>query len=125
MKKIILLSLGLIAAVVLPAQSSAVIQSLQKGDIDKLSTYLDTEIELCFFNDEDIFSKKDAIAKLKNFFSNNPPISFTSKHAGGQEGSKYIVGLLKTKTRNFRVFIYLENENKPVIKEMRFEKPRM
>ncbi|HPY82554.1 MAG TPA: DUF4783 domain-containing protein [Bacteroidales bacterium] len=96
--------------------------SLEKGDVETLSDFLDNTIDLTVLKDEGIYSKSQAKVILKSFFAANSPGVFTLQHQGGNEQSSYIIGTLQTKGTNYRVY-YLskKNNNKTVIQKLRIE----
>jgi hypothetical protein len=107
------------------AQLENITAAINKGDLTTLSNYLDATVEVALLEDGDIYLKKEAVNKLKTFFTKHPSISFQAVHKGFSEsrGSLYCIGDLKTKEDNFRVFIYIKVQNEQYfIQELRFEK---
>ena len=106
-------------------QLETITSAINKGDLTTLSSYMDDTVEVTLLEDGDIYLKKEAVDKLKNFFNKYPSTSFQAVHKGFSEsrGSLYCIGDLKTKQENFRVFLYIKVENEQYfIQELRFEK---
>jgi len=100
-------------------------RALRNGDAESLAEYFDTQVELAIMNEEDIYSKEVARQKVKAFFANNKPSSFSQIHKGQSKGnaSHYCIGNLKTSSNTFRVYIYMKKDGDRFwIKELRFDK---
>ncbi|HKI87962.1 MAG TPA: DUF4783 domain-containing protein [Draconibacterium sp.] len=118
---------GMMAATV---QSQAqipneILLSFQSGNAKVLSRYFNQNVDLVVLDDQNVYSKAQAQQIVGNFFSNYPPESFSIVHDSGKEGSKYVIGTLKTKNGSFRVYFLLkQNEGKEYIHQLRIEKLR-
>lgn len=127
MKSVILLilSTALFAAPSSEFSLSDITSALAGGDVDKLSQYFDTDVEITILNQGNTYSKDKASTVLKDFFSHYPPQSFTQMHQGKSKGqdSQFCIGNLVTTGSVFRVYIYLKVEgSQNLIKELRFNK---
>jgi hypothetical protein len=126
MKNIILLFSFLGLTVFTNAQSlKPIYAAIGAGNADALGAHLNSDLELCFFDQEDIFSKAEAIEKLKTFFSSKSPkgISEIHKSSATGKGSFFTISNLKTSEGPLRVYIYVRKDGEQVIiEELRFDK---
>jgi hypothetical protein len=100
-----------------------IILSLRTGNAKVLSGYFNDNVELVVLDNDNVYSKAQAKQIVSNFFSNFTPESFSVIHQGGKEGSKYVIGNLKTNNGNFRIYFLLKNSNgKDYIHQLRIEK---
>ena len=100
-----------------------IILSLQTGNAKVLSDYFNDNVELVVLDNDNVYSKAQAKQVVSNFFKSFTPESFNVIHQGGKEGSKYVIGNLKTNNGNFRVYFLLKNSNgKDYIHQLRIEK---
>ena len=124
--KIMFFLCGLLLSVQLSAQTiTASVNALEKGDVEGLAAIFDETIEIRINDVPDLYNIAEAKTKLKQFFTDNKPISFSKKHDGDSKGkdSQYVIGDLKTTGKNFRVYIYFQSINgKKKIQELRFDK---
>lgn len=100
-----------------------IILSLQTGNAKVLSGYFNDNVELVVLDNDNVYSKAQAKQIVNNFFNSFTPESFNVIHQGGKEGSKYVIGNLKTNNGNFRIYFLLKNSNgKDYIHQLRIEK---
>ena len=100
-----------------------IILSLQTGNAKVLSGYFNDNVELVVLDNDNVYSKAQAKQIVSNFFNSFTPESFNVIHQGGKEGSKYVIGNLKTNNGNFRIYFLLKNRNgKDYIHQLRIEK---
>ena len=109
------------------AQSSVIPPEIslafRTGNVEKLSEYLNSTVELVILDKEDFYKKNTAETILKDFFSNHKAIEFTIKHQGGKNDAHYAIGSLKTRNGNFRVYFLIKRvDSKPLIHQLRIEK---
>ncbi len=96
--------------------------ALKTGNVNTLSKYMITNIELIIGEKDGVYSKAQAIAILKDFYKKNKAQSFSIIHQGGKEGAKYIIGNLQTSKQNYRVYYLLKKQNnKDYIYQLRIE----
>lgn len=87
-------------------------QALNAGSAKELIKYFNDVTELKINDKGANYSKIQAEAILKDFFSKNSAESFSYIHKGSSpEGLKYNIGQFTTKTENYRVVILLKNVN--------------
>ncbi|MFT4760989.1 MAG: hypothetical protein ACI9XO_004875 [Paraglaciecola sp.] len=104
---------------------SAISQAISAGDADALGTYFDAQVEISVLDNEDYYSKTEAVAVVKKFFAQHKPQSFKEMHQGTSKGkdSQYCIGNLVANGGTFRVYVYMKNSGaQPVIQELRFDK---
>lgn len=97
--------------------------AIGKMDAGKLAAYFGTTIDLEINETSNNYSKTQAEIILRDFFKNNPGLSFTLNHQGdSDDGSKYFIGTYKTASKNFRVYGLLKKEgDKLVIRQLQFD----
>ncbi len=83
-------------------------QALSLGNTRELSQFFDTKIALTLLDDDDIYSRQEAIKKLEKFFVTYKPLSFTIEFEGGKNNNQYAIGILKTSNGEFRVSLLLQ-----------------
>jgi hypothetical protein len=98
--------------------------ALKTGDSRLLSSYFDSSIELTISDKENSYSKAQAEQIVKDFFSKNPPKSYSILHKGSSpDGTKYVIGTLSTSNgKNFRTSYFIKSvSGKTVLQELRIE----
>lgn len=97
--------------------------AFKAGNVEALSEYLNSTVELVLPDREDFYTSKIAEGILKKFFSEHPTLDFIIKHKGGRAESTYAIGNLKTSKGNFRVYFLIKKiDSKPLIHQLRIEK---
>ena len=100
-------------------------KALNSGDVETLSSYFDESIELSILEEEGIFSKAQALQKVRRFLTQNKVSSFTEVHQGASRSSdsQYVIGNLVTSGGTFRVYLYLTTTaGKVIVQEFRLDK---
>jgi hypothetical protein len=127
MKNIILIITLFIAApaisIAQSADSEAISQAFKTGNAKDLSRFFSPNIELKIMNKEDVYSKTQAEIILRDFFSKNPPKSYTAVHNGtSKAGAQYTIGQLVTANGTFRTYYFLKKSaDSFLIQELRLE----
>ncbi len=98
--------------------SSDIITALNDGDASQLSSHLNTNVELVIDNKNDVFSKQQAAGIIADFFRKNPVNSFQLLHKGNKDAAGFAIGILKTSSGSFRVYV-LTRKNE--IQQLRIE----
>lgn len=99
-----------------------IFQAMKVGNIDELSKYFNSSIELVVLDKEDVYSKQQAIQILKNFFVKYKVKNFTLLHQGGKEESQYAIGTLETDQGKFRVYFLVKQKGAiSLIHQLRIE----
>ena len=96
---------------------------IRKGDAPGLAKSFGNNVEISMKDAQNSYSKSQAEAVLKNFFSVHAPKTFTVVHQGqSPEGAKYFIGTLSTSAGTYRTYVYAKQvSNAFVIQEIRFE----
>ncbi len=98
--------------------------AIKAGDSKKLAEYFDNTVEVKILNKEGAYSKSQAEAIVKDFFTKNPPKSFSFIHDGpsGGNNAHYAIGSLGTDKGKFRTYVYMKKKaDKFYIQELSFE----
>lgn len=98
--------------------------AIKAGDSKKLAEYFDNTVEVKILNKEGAYSKSQAEAIVKDFFSKNPPKSFSFLHDGpsGGNNAHYAIGSLATDSGKYRTYVYMKKKDeKFYIQELSFE----
>jgi len=98
--------------------SSEIISALNEGNSSQLSENLNTNVELVIDSKNDVFSKQQASGIIADFFRKNHVNSFQLLHKGNKDAASFAIGVLKTSSGNFRVYI-LTRRNE--IQQLRIE----
>ncbi|MFO7851116.1 MAG: DUF4783 domain-containing protein [Bacteroidota bacterium] len=97
--------------------------AFKAGNVDVLSEYLNSTVELVLLEKEDFYTRNIAEEILKEFFRDHPTIDFVIKHKGGRSESAYAIGNLRTRKGNFRIYFLIKKvDSKPLIHQLRIEK---
>lgn len=111
-----------------PPESSnleQITQAISSGNANALGSYFDRNVEIAVLDEEDIYSKAEAIKVVQRFFNENQPKSFSQVHKGTSKGSdsQYCIGNMSTGGGTFRVYVYMKtNGGDYLIQELRFDK---
>ena len=100
-----------------------IVAKFREGNVAGLVEYFDDEVSLEILEEEDVYSKEEALDKLLEFCQNYTSKKFFVKHYGANEkqNNYYLIGeLITTKDKKFRVFI---SNNKTQIEIIRITTP--
>lgn len=100
-------------------------KAISTGNVTALEPYLDKSVEIAILQQENMYSKTEAVQILKTFFGKNKPQAFNQMHTGQSKGKEahYSIGNLTTSSGTFRVYIYARVEgDKYYVQELRFDK---
>lgn len=96
--------------------------AFKTGNIEKLSEYLNSTVELVILGKEDFYTKSLAEGILREFFKEYQTTEFIIKHQGGPNDAYYAIGDLTTKKGSFRVYFLIKRvDSKPLIHQLRIE----
>ena len=85
--------------------------AMRSGNAAQVAKYFDSRVDLSFPDKSDNYSKTQAEMILKDFFATNQVKGFLIKHKGeNKDGSQFCIGLLQTKTRDYRTRFYLKKK---------------
>lgn len=130
MKKVIFISL-LLTLFITNNQAKAemdvitdISNAIKEANVDKVSKYFNSSIELTTDKGEEVYSQVQATAVLRDFFARNPVRSFTVVHKGHKDEDEYVIGTyVTTKGLTFRVYFFVKKiDGKKAIQDLRFEK---
>lgn len=99
--------------------------ALRSGDSRSVSRYFGSTVDLTIISQEEVYSKVQAEQVLKDFFTKNPPRSFSLIHKGeSKEGARYAIGTLVTAQGiTYRTYFFIKQQgNSATIQELRFMK---
>lgn len=99
---------------------------INAGNAKELVKQFNTTIDLNIDSEEASYSKAQAEAVLKDFFTKNPPESFEINHQGSSKSGKhYAIGEYLNELGKYRVWIRIKNlDKRMVIYEMSFIKDK-
>jgi len=99
-----------------------IVVALKSGNATNLSRYFDTRVDLTLPAKSDNYSRTQAEMILRDFFSNKGVRNFEIKYKGENNGSRYCVGMLKTKGGDYRTRLFMKNKgDKQVLQELAFQ----
>ena len=82
--------------------------ALRQGKVADLVKHFDERVSIKILNQEDVLSKAQAEANLRNLFDKHTVKSFSSSHKSSvNNSSQYITGMLETGSGRFRVSILI------------------
>jgi len=108
-----------------PMALEDVCRAIGSGNVAELAAVMDAEVELSILDTEDLYSKEQAAAALKKFFSEVSPTNFGKVHQGASKSAdaEYCIGTLATSKGPFKVYVYVaKRSNGVLLQELRFER---
>ncbi len=108
-----------------PLALDDVCRAIGAGNIEQLASVMDTEVELSIIDQQELYSREQAVSALKKFFGEFTPSSFGKVHQGASKtaDAEYCIGTLATAKGPFRVYVYVAKRNNGVLlQELRFER---
>jgi len=101
-----------------------IVAALTSGDVDALSEYFNSNIDLGISGNDDSYSKAQATQILKDFFTKNPVKSMKiTKQGSSTDGSQFYIGEMKAGTDTFRVYYLLKKvEGRFFMKQLQIQK---
>jgi hypothetical protein len=97
--------------------------AIKSGTASNVSKYFNSTLDLTTPDNEGTYSKTQAELILKDFFTKNPPSSFTINHQGSStDGSLYAIGTFATSSSSFRTYFLLKKVDTGfLIQKLEFE----
>jgi len=95
------------------------------GDAQQLSKYFRSTVEMSVLENDEYFSKVQAVSVLTEFFKHNPPKDFTVKQGGSNsENTKFSIGTYEsTNGSTFKIYYVIKKEqNVEFINKLTIEK---
>lgn len=110
-----------VSSVGLSQNYEAIFRDLGQNNLTSLEAKMSSDIELCIEDNQDFYSKAEAIRKIKEFISSKGVKSCKMLHSGktADKDSEYWVGKMLGTSSAFRVFLYVESDE---IIEVRLDK---
>lgn len=102
---------------------TVIADAIKKGNSTDVAKYFNTTIDLAIPNNEGTFSKTQAELILKDFFTKNPPKTFTVNHNGSSnDGSLYAIGTYTADSGSYRTYFLLKKSGTNyLIQKLEFE----
>lgn len=103
--------------------SASVIAAIKAGNATELSKYFGDKVNVKILDQEEVYSKQQAEAVLKDFFAKHKVKNFTTSHSSsGQSTNQFVVGNLDTTNGKFRVSFLLKKSGESfAISQFRIE----
>lgn len=99
-----------------------VVDALKSGNAAQLSRYFDSRVDITLPEKSDNYSRTQAEMILRNFFGNCGVRSFEIKYKGDSNGVHYFIGILKTRSGDYRTKLFMKNkEGKELVQEIAFQ----
>lgn len=99
-----------------------VVDALKSGKSEEMEEILQPSLEVSINGDNSMYSKKQAIQVISEFFLDNKPITMTEEHQGGKGASKFSVLLFETEDQQYRATVrYSSDEKKSRIEQITIE----
>jgi hypothetical protein len=97
--------------------------AIKSGNASNVAKYFNSTLDLTTPDNEGTYSKTQAELILKDFFTKNPPASFTINHQGSStDGSLYAIGTFATSSSSFRTYFLLKKVDTGfLIQKLEFE----
>lgn len=126
MKKWMLIIFVLVTSLITVAQEEEALiiaNSCATGDVQTISEYFPSSLDMTILETEDVFSKVQATQMLSQFFKSNKPSKFEVQHKGSSKsGDYYQIGTLSTSNGEFRITFFLKKDNDQIfIKRLKIE----
>ena len=98
--------------------------AIRSGNPKNISKYFIENIDLKIVEQENVYSKQQAEAILKDFFTKHIVKSYTVAHKSEpKNGSQYVIGTLDTSNGKFRTNIFIKTTGaQTLIQQFRIEK---
>ena len=95
--------------------------AMRSGNINTLSRYLDSRVDISLPEKSDTYSKSQAEMIIRDFFNTNVVRNFFIKNKGENGGSEFCIGLLQTRNGDYRTTLFIKQKgDKLLLQELRF-----
>ncbi|MBN8855586.1 MAG: hypothetical protein BGO55_28245 [Sphingobacteriales bacterium 50-39] len=96
--------------------------AMRSGNINTLSRYLDSRVDISLPEKSDTYSKSQAEMIIRDFFNTNVVRNFFIKNKGENGGSEFCIGLLQTRNGDYRTTLFIKQKgDKLLLQELRFQ----
>jgi hypothetical protein len=104
------------------AEMENIVVALKSGNASDLSRFFDSRIDLTLSDKSDNYSRVQAEMVLRDFFSNNAVRNFQLRYKGENNGSRYCIGVLQTRSGDYRTRLFMKSKgDKQVVQEITFQ----
>lgn len=84
----------------------SVASAIRTGNSKELARYFSSTVEITLPDKDGSFSKVQAEMVMKDFFTKNPPVTFSVNQQGSSSGgSQFMIGSYKSGSRVFRAYV--------------------
>jgi hypothetical protein len=96
--------------------------AMRAGNINQLSRYLDTRVDISLPDKSDTYSKSQAEMIIRDFFNTNVVRNFLIKNKGENGGSEFCIGVLQTRNGDYRTTLFIKQKgDRLLLQELRFQ----
>ncbi|HVU56302.1 MAG TPA: DUF4783 domain-containing protein [Puia sp.] len=96
--------------------------AMKAGNINQLSRYLDSRVDISLPEKSDTYSKSQAEMIIRDFFNTNVVRNFLIKNKGENGGSEFCIGLLQTRNGDYRTTLFIKQKgDRLFLQELRFQ----
>lgn len=94
-----------------------VAKGMSTGDVSRVAQYFDKVVDITINDEQSTYSKSQAEAVLKSFFTKNKFRSFSLRHkgAGTNSTSIYVIGLVSTEKGKFTMYLMFKQRESNVL----------
>ena len=104
--------------------SDEVTEAIRRGSSRDLARHFGNNVDLAIPGNDGTYSKAQAELIMRNFFSDNRPVSFTINHQGSsRDGSPYVIGTYETSgNKSYRTYFLIRKvSDNYFIHQLQFE----
>jgi len=96
--------------------------AMRSGNINQLSRYLDTRVDIALPDKSDTYSKSQAEMIIRDFFKTNVVRNFLVKHKGENSGFEFCIGVLQTRNGDYRTTLFIKQKgDRLLLQDLRFQ----
>ncbi|MDO6434067.1 DUF4783 domain-containing protein [Flavitalea sp. BT771] len=96
--------------------------AMRSGNINQLSRYLDTRVDIALPEKSDTYSKSQAEMIIRDFFKTNVVRNFLVKHKGENSGLEFCIGVLQTRNGDYRTTLFIKQKgDRLLLQDLRFQ----
>jgi hypothetical protein len=96
--------------------------AMRSGNINQLSRYLDTRVDIALPEKSDTYSKSQAEMIIRDFFKTNVVRNFLVKHKGENSGLEFCIGILQTRNGDYRTTLFIKQKgDRLLLQDLRFQ----
>jgi Domain of unknown function (DUF4783) len=98
-----------------------VVSAIRAGNSTELSKYFDNRVDIALPDKSDTYSKAQAEMIVRDFFNSKGVTGFELKHKGENGGAQFCVGILRTRTGDYRTHLFMKQRgDRQLLQEIRF-----